>query len=101
MGQPDRWAGRSRGSAVGDRIPLRLPPHLLRAVARAARRIKLPRSALIRQILEERFAAVMTLRKKRLIDRIHDLIGSLEGDPPNVARNHQKYLGRLLRDPHG
>jgi hypothetical protein len=86
---------------MDEQITLRLPRHLLRVVDRAAERAKVPRSALIRQILEERFAAALTLGKERPVDRIRDLIGSLEGGPPDLARNHQKYLRELFRDRRG
>ncbi len=82
-------------------ISLRLPEHLLRTVDRAAKRARVSRSTLIRQILDERFAAPLAARKERPIDRIRDLIGSLEGGPPDLGRNHQKYLKDLIRDRRG
>jgi hypothetical protein len=63
-------------------ITLRLPRHLLRVLGRAATRAKVSRSALIRQILEERFAVALAVRKERPVDRIRDLIGSLQAGPP-------------------
>jgi hypothetical protein len=82
-------------------ITLRLPRHLLRVLGRAATRAKVSRSALIRQILEERFAVALAVRKERPVDRIRDLIGSLQAGPPDLARNHQKYLRELVRDRRG
>ena len=84
-----------------DQISLRLPQHLLRALDRAAQRAKMSRSSLIRRILEERFGAAMAARGERPIDRVRDLVGSLEGGPPDLARNHQKYLRELFRDRRG
>ncbi len=82
-------------------VSLRLPRHLLRALDRAAQRAKLSRSSLIRQILEERFGVALAMRKERPIDRVRDLIGSLEGGPPDLETNAGKYLEGLFRDRRG
>lgn len=82
-------------------VSLRLPRHLLRVLDRAAQRAKVSRSSLIRRILEERFEVALAVRKERPIDRVRALIGSLEGGPPDLARNHQKYLRELFRDRRG
>ena len=82
-------------------ISLRLPEHLLRTLDRAAQRARVSRSTLIRQTLEERFEAALAVRRERPIDRVRELIGSLEGGPPDLGRNHQKYLKELLHDRRG
>ncbi len=75
-------------------ITLRLPAALAEKLERAARRQKRKRSDVVRQALEQ---FLDTEPEVRPIERVRDLLGSIESGVPDLGQRHREYLVRRLR----
>lgn len=75
-------------------LTLRLPAALADKLERAARRQKRKRSDVVRQALEQ---FLDTEPEVRPIERVRDLVGSIESGVPNLGQRHRDYLIRSLR----
>jgi metal-responsive CopG/Arc/MetJ family transcriptional regulator len=76
-------------------ISVRLPARLLQQLTRQARLRKVPRSRLIREILQ---SFLETGSTERPYDRVRDLVGSLAGGPPDLGERHREHLAEMIRD---
>lgn len=83
---------------VGTQISLRLPELLLKRIDREARKRRIRRSDLVRQVLEAFVNGEAATISGRPYDLIRDLAGSLSGGPPDLGERHREYLRGLIRD---
>ena len=75
-------------------LTLRLPVALAEKLERSARRLKRKRSEVVRQALEH---FLDTQPEVRPIERVRDLLGSIESGRPDLGQRHRDYLIRRLR----
>ena len=75
-------------------LTLRLPVALAEKLERSARRMKRKRSDVVRQALEQFLDAGADVRP---IDRVRDLLGSIETGVPDLGQRHREHLIRRLR----
>jgi Arc/MetJ-type ribon-helix-helix transcriptional regulator len=75
-------------------ITLRLPESLAQKLDRAAKRQKRKRSDVVRQALEQ---FLDTEPEVRPVERVRDLLGSLESGIPDLGQRHREYLIQRLR----
>ncbi len=75
-------------------LTLRLPATLAEKLERSARRMKRKRSDVVRQALEQFLDAGPDVRP---IDRVRDLLGSVETGVPDLGQRHREHLIRRLR----
>lgn len=78
-------------------LTLRMPAALANRLERAARGMRRKRSELVRLALEEFLDGGGGQRQARPIDRVRDLLGSLESGLPDLGQRHRDYLVRRLR----
>jgi metal-responsive CopG/Arc/MetJ family transcriptional regulator len=79
---------------VDSQLTLRLPAELAGRLERAAKRHKRKRSDLVRHALEQ---FLDTEPEVRPIERVRDLLGSVESGLPDLGQRHRDYLIRRLR----
>lgn len=75
-------------------LTLRLPAALAEKLERSARRLKRKRSDVVRQALEQFLDAGPEVRP---IDRVRDLLGSVETGISDLGQAHREHLIRRLR----
>ncbi len=75
-------------------LTLRLPAALAAKLERAARRLKRKRSDVVRQALEQFLDAGPEIRP---IDRVRDLLGSVDTGVADLGQRHREHLIRRLR----
>jgi len=75
-------------------LTLRLPAALAEKLERSARRLKRKRSDVVRQALEQFLDAGPEVRP---IDRVRDLLGSVETGVSDLGQLHREHLIRRLR----
>ena len=75
-------------------LTMRLPLVLADKLERSARRLKRKRSEVVRQALEY---FLDTQPEVRPIERVRDLLGSIQSGRPDLGRRHRDYLIRRLR----
>ena len=75
-------------------LTLRLPAALAEKLERSARRLKRKRSDVVRQALEQFLDAGPEVRP---IDRVRDLLGSVETGVSDLGQHHREHLIRRLR----
>lgn len=75
-------------------LTLRLPAALAAKLERSARRLKRKRSDVVRQALEQFLDAGAEFRP---IDRVRDLLGSVETGVSDLGERHREHLIRRLR----
>ena len=75
-------------------LTMRLPAALAEKLERSARRLKRKRSEVVRQAVEH---FLDTQPQVRPIERVRDLLGSIESGRPDLGQRHRDYLIRRLR----
>lgn len=80
-------------------VSLRLPEKLISQLDRRANRQRQTRSELIREILEQDLRGGGT--PDHPYARVHDLVGSVSGGPPDMGARHRKYLVESIRERRG
>lgn len=75
-------------------LTLRLPGALNEKLERSAKRLKRKRSDVVRLALEQ---FLETAPEIRPIERVRDLLGSVESGVPDLGQNHREHLIRRLR----
>lgn len=75
-------------------LTVRLPADLAAKLERSARRLKRKRSEVVREALEQ---YLDTQPDVRPIERVRDLLGSIESGRPDLGQRHRDYLIRRLR----
>jgi len=75
-------------------LTLRLPAVLAEKLDRSAKRLKRKRSDVVRQALEQFLDAGTDVRP---IDRVRDLLGSVETGVSDLGQRHREHLIRRLR----
>jgi predicted DNA-binding protein len=76
-------------------VSIRLPAPLLNELDRRARRHRRTRAAVIRAALDAYVSLPDGALEEHPIERVRDLLGSVEGLPADLARNSQHYLADL------
>ena len=79
---------------MDSQLTLRLSGDLAEKLERSARRLKRKRSDVVRQALEQ---FLDTEPEIRPIERVRDLLGSVESGLPDLGQRHREYLVRRLR----
>jgi metal-responsive CopG/Arc/MetJ family transcriptional regulator len=79
---------------MDSQLTLRLPAELAEKLERSARRLKRKRSDVVRQALEQ---FLNTEPQTRPIERVRDLLGSVESGVPDLGQRHREYLVQRLR----
>ncbi|MBI5878990.1 MAG: ribbon-helix-helix protein, CopG family [Chloroflexi bacterium] len=77
-----------------NQLTLRLPAELAVRLARAAKQQRRKRSAVVRIALEQ-YLSVET--DDRPIERVRDLLGSVESGTPDLGQRHREYLVKRLK----
>ena len=75
-------------------LTLRLPAELAARLDKTAKRLQRKRSEVVRLALEQ-YLAVET--DGRPIERVRDLLGSVESGVPDLGQRHREYLLRRLK----
>ena len=75
-------------------LTLRLPAALAEKLEISARRLKRKRSDVVRLALEQFLEAAPQTRP---IERVRDLLGSVESGVPDLGQRHREHLLRRLR----
>ena len=75
-------------------LTLRLPVALAEKLERSARRLKRKRSDVVRQALEQ---FLDSRPEGHPIDRVRDLLGSVETGVSDLGQRHREHLIRRLR----
>jgi len=87
------------GYARAAQISLRLPAALLRQIDQRARKSRMSRSTVIRDILQAHLAGSRVMTEvDSPYGRVRDLIGSVSGGPSDLGRRHREHLAELIRD---
>jgi len=76
-------------------LTLRMPEELAQKLNRAAQRLRRKRSEVVRLALEQFLETPMETRP---IERVRDLLGSLESGLPDLGQRHREYLLKRLRN---
>lgn len=79
---------------MDQQLTLRLPADLAARLDRTAKRLQRKRSEVVRLALEQ-YLAVETDGKP--IERVRDLVGSVESGVPDLGQHHREYLLRRLK----
>ena len=77
-------------------ISVRLHEPLLKQLNREARKRRVRRSDLVREALEAFLSGEAAGINCLPYERVHDLVGSLSGGPPDLGEQHRKYLRDLI-----
>ncbi len=80
---------------MDQQLTLRLPTELAEQLDRTAKRLQRKRSEVVRMALEQ-FLAVQV--ENRPIDRVRDLLGSVESGVPDLGQRHREYLVKRIRN---
>ncbi len=83
---------------MGTQISVRLQESLLKQLNREAHKRQIRRSDLVREALEAFLGGKVARIDSLPYERVHDLIGSLSGGPPDLGEQHRKYLRGLIGD---
>ena len=75
-------------------LTLRLPASLAEKLDRVAERLRRKRSQVVRLALEQ---FLETEVEARPIERVRDLLGSIETGIPDLGQRHREYLRKRLR----
>ena len=75
-------------------LAIRLPADLAARLERSAKRLKRKRSEVVREALER---YLDTQPEVRPIERVRDLLGSIESGIPDLGQRHREYLIHRLR----
>jgi hypothetical protein len=75
-------------------LTLRLPGALNEKLERSAKRLKRKRSDVVRLALEQFLESAPEIRP---VERVRDLLGSVESGVPDLGQNHREHLIRRLR----
>ena len=81
---------------MGAQISVRLQEPLLKQLNREARKRRVRRSDLVRAALEAFLSGEAAGINSLPYERVHDLVGSLSGGPPDLGEQHRKYLRDLI-----
>ena len=79
---------------MDSQLTLRLPGTLFEKLERSARRLRRKRSDVVRLALEQ---FLETEPEVRPVERVRDLLGSIESGLPDLGQRHREYLVRRLR----
>lgn len=79
---------------MDSQLTLRLPADLAERLESSARRLKRKRSDVVRQALEQ---FLDTQPETRPIERVRDLLGSIDTGIPDLGERHREYLVQRLR----
>ena len=79
---------------MNSQLSLRLPTALAEKLAQAAARMQRKRSEVIRLALEQFLETDLEVRP---IERVRDLLGSVESGLPDLGSQHRDYLKARLR----
>lgn len=77
-------------------ISVRLHEPLLKRLNREARKRQVRRSDLVREALEAFLSREAAGINNLPYERVRDLVGSLSGGPPDLGKQHRKYLLDLI-----
>jgi hypothetical protein len=89
------YAAMQQGEGYMERqLTMRLPADLADKLERSAKRLKRKRSEVVREALEQ---YLDTQPEVRPIERVRDLLGSVESGIPDLGQRHREYLIRRLR----
>ena len=86
--------GRIRLLKMESRLTLRLPAALAEKLNRLAMRMERTRSDVVREALEQFLDPGINVRP---IDRVRDLLGSVETGVSDLGQRHREHLTRRLR----
>ena len=75
-------------------LTLRLPGALASKLDRSAKRLRRNRSDVVRLALEQFLDAEPEIRP---VERVRDLLGSIESGVPDLGQHHREHLIRRLR----
>ena len=75
-------------------LTLRLPGALASKLDRSAKRLRRKRSDVVRLALEQFLDAEPEIRP---VERVRDLLGSIESGVPDLGQHHREHLIRRLR----
>jgi len=81
--------------AMERQVSIRLPAPLLNELDRRARRRRRTRAAVIRAALDAYVALPDGALEEQPVQRVRDLLGSVEGLPADLAGNARHYLADL------
>lgn len=79
---------------MDSQLTLRLPADLAERLESSARRLKRKRSDVVRQALEQ---FLDTQPETHPIERVRDLLGSIDTGIPDLGERHREYLVQRLR----
>ena len=79
---------------MDSQLTLRLPGTLASRLNRSAKRLKRKRSDVVRLALEQFLDSEPALRP---IERVRDLLGTIESGVPDLGQRHREHLIRRLR----
>ena len=79
---------------MDSQLTLRLPGALAGRLDRSAKRLKRKRSDVVRLALEQFLDSEPALRP---IERVRDLLGTIESGVPDLGQRHREHLIRRLR----
>ncbi len=78
-------------------LTLRMPADLANKLDRVARHIRRRRSEVVRLALEQYLSEPNTKLRRRPIELVRDLLGSVESGVPDLGQHHRDYLLKRLR----
>jgi predicted transcriptional regulator len=78
-------------------LTLRISEELAQELERAAQRLRRKRSEVVRLALEQFLEDQLEARP---IERVRDLLGSIESGLPDLGTRHREYLLKRLRHGH-
>jgi metal-responsive CopG/Arc/MetJ family transcriptional regulator len=76
-------------------LTLRLPADMAQELGRAAKRLQRSRSEVVRLALTAYLGSKV---EGRPIDRVRDLLGSIDSGVPDLGQRHREYLIKRLRN---
>ena len=79
---------------MDSQLTLRLPGELANKLGRSAKRLRRKRSDVVRLALEQFLEAEPEIRP---VERVRDLLGSIESGVPDLGQHHREHLIRRLR----
>ena len=79
---------------MDSQLTLRLPGELADKLGRSAKRMKRKRSDVVRLALEQFLDSEPEIRP---VERVRDLLGSIESGVPDLGQHHREHLIRRLR----
>jgi hypothetical protein len=79
---------------MNSQLTLRLPEALASRLERSARRLKRKRSDVVRLALEQFLDSEPATRP---VERVRDLLGSVDSGVPDLGQRHREHLIRRLR----